>query len=131
MPDESKMDDTTPTSGMVSAPNLKQMDVSTLRKFIIDAQTLETKKVEQEKNKLLSDFRLEAAKLGFSVSVAWSDLPTPEPDFKAPKKTKGKAQAKYRGPNGEESTGLGRPSKWLTDLEAAGHKREEFLIPEE
>ena len=50
----------------------------------------------------------------------------------APRKTSGGSlPAKYWGPNGEEWSGRGRPAKWLTELEAAGHKRDEFLIPQE
>src|SRR4051812_29273320 len=98
MPDESKADDATPTGENVNAPNLEQMDVSTLRKLIADAQALEARKIEQEKEKLLSSFQREAAKIGLAVTVTWSDLPIPEPDVKAPKKIKSEAPAKYRGP---------------------------------
>ena len=36
--------------------------------------------------------------------------------------------AKYRGPNGEEWSGLGRTPKWLVLLEAEGRGRGDFLI---
>jgi DNA-binding protein H-NS len=36
--------------------------------------------------------------------------------------------AKYRGPNGEEWSGLGRTPKWLALLEAEGRGRGDFLI---
>jgi DNA-binding protein H-NS len=35
---------------------------------------------------------------------------------------------KFRGPNGETWTGRGLVPKWLLDLEAAGHLRDEFKI---
>lgn len=123
MSDERKMRDASTPGEKPDATNLEQMDVSDLRKLIVDAQALEAKKVEQEKEKLLSNFESEAAKLGFSVSVAWSHLPTPELN-----KRKGTAPIKYRGPNGKEWSGRGRPAKWLIELEAAGRKREEFLV---
>lgn len=41
---------------------------------------------------------------------------------------RGKVAPKYIGPNGELWTGRGRPPHWMTDLLAAGHTKEEFLI---
>jgi DNA-binding protein H-NS len=38
---------------------------------------------------------------------------------------------KYRGPSGETWSGRGRQPRWLAELEAAGHNREEFLIGKE
>ncbi len=128
MPDESKASNATAASEKIGASNLQQMNVSDLRKLIADAEALASKKVEQEKKMLLSKFEREAAELGFSISVEWSDLPAPEPGAKAPKKSRGKAAAKYRGPNGEEWSGRGRPPKWLTLLHAEGRNREEFRI---
>ena len=40
-------------------------------------------------------------------------------------------KAKYRSPDGQEWSGRGRVAKWLLDLEAQGHLRDEFLIKEE
>lgn len=37
-------------------------------------------------------------------------------------------RVKYRGPNGEEWSGRGRPAAWLAELEAGGRSREEFLV---
>jgi DNA-binding protein H-NS len=40
-----------------------------------------------------------------------------------------KPRIKYRNPEtGEAWTGLGRTAKWLAQLEAKGHKREEFAV---
>ncbi len=50
----------------------------------------------------------------------------PKLPAKAPKKTRGKVTAEYRGPNGEEWGGRGRPPKWLMMLEAEGKKRDDF-----
>ncbi len=73
-------------------------------------------------------FQQEAAELGFSISVEWRDLPTPGTRTKAPKKSRDEAPAKYRGPNGEEWGGRGRPPKYLMTLEEEGRKRDEFRI---
>jgi DNA-binding protein H-NS len=40
-------------------------------------------------------------------------------------------KAKYRSPDGQEWSGRGRAAKWLLDLEAQGHSRDEFLIRDE
>lgn len=38
---------------------------------------------------------------------------------------------KYKGPNGETWSGRGRQPTWLTELEAVGHDKSEFLIKAE
>jgi DNA-binding protein H-NS len=44
-------------------------------------------------------------------------------------KSAGQTPAKYRNPKtGETWSGRGRPSKWVTELEATGRKREEFAV---
>jgi DNA-binding protein H-NS len=40
-------------------------------------------------------------------------------------------KAKYRSPEGEEWSGRGRVVKWMLELEAQGHSRDEFLIRDE
>jgi len=46
-----------------------------------------------------------------------------------PAKARKPVAIKYRNPEtGDTWTGRGRPSKWLKALEAAGRKREEFLV---
>lgn len=37
-------------------------------------------------------------------------------------------KAKYRGPNGEEWSGRGKPPKWMVPLLEAGAKKEDFLV---
>lgn len=41
---------------------------------------------------------------------------------------RGKAAAKYRGPDGQLWSGRGRPPRWVVAVEAAGGKREAYLI---
>lgn len=38
---------------------------------------------------------------------------------------------KYRGPGGETWSGRGRQPRWLSELEASGHDKEEFRIEKE
>jgi DNA-binding protein H-NS len=43
--------------------------------------------------------------------------------------TGARSAAKYRNPaTGETWSGRGRPAKWITELEAKGHKRKKFAI---
>lgn len=65
---------------------------------------------------LVAQFQLTAAELGLSSKTA------------AAPKTRKPVEAKYRGPKGETWTGRGRTPGWLAALEAAGQKRESFLI---
>jgi DNA-binding protein H-NS len=37
-------------------------------------------------------------------------------------------KAKYRGPEGQEWAGRGKPPKWMTPLLSAGAKKEDFLV---
>ena len=128
MPDESRAIDATPASGKVDAVDLEQMNVSELRRLIAKAQALEGKKIEEEKSKLLSILERDARKLGYVVNVEWRPRPLPKHLAKVLKKTRGKVTTKYRGPNGEEWGGRGRPPKWLMTHEAEGRKRDEFRI---
>lgn len=66
---------------------------------------------------LISQFQLSAAELGLAGKTV-----------AAPSKTRKPVEAKYRGPKGETWTGRGRTPGWLAALEAAGQKRESFLI---
>ena len=38
---------------------------------------------------------------------------------------------KYRGPGGETWSGRGRQPRWLSELEASGHEKQEFRIEKE
>lgn len=79
---------------------------------------------EEIKNDLMREFRQRALELGISFD---SLLP-------AGRRTRSDAgqplTAKYRSPQGETWTGRGRQPRWLTELEATGRHRDEFLIQE-
>ena len=47
---------------------------------------------------------------------------------KLPAGRRGKVDAKYRGPDGQLWSGRGRPPRWVVAVEAAGEKREAYLI---
>lgn len=86
---------------------------------------LERRKIREEevRNAFLGEMRERAHELGISI----------ESLFPAGKRrTRSDAgqplAPKYRGPNGETWSGRGRQPTWLTELEAVGHDKSEFLI---
>jgi DNA-binding protein H-NS len=97
---------------------------------LMRAQTaiLEKRRIrEQEiKGALLAEFRERAASVGLPLEAL----------FPVGRRTRADAgqplTPKYRGPHGETWSGRGRQPNWMTELEAVGHDRSEFLIkPEE
>src|SRR5512147_393930 len=89
---------------------------------------LERRKVKEEevRNTFLAEMRERALELGISI----------ESLFPAGKRrTRSDAgqplAPKYRGPKGETWSGRGRQPTWLSELEAVGHDKREFLIKAE
>jgi DNA-binding protein H-NS len=92
---------------------------------VIDAVYAKRKAKETEvKETLLAEFRERAMQMGLSFDALFGTR-------------KGRSDAgqpvtpKYRGPSGETWSGRGRQPRWLAELEATGHNREEFLIESE
>ena len=81
---------------------------------------------------LIAEFESKAAVLGLSVSHVMQDRAAASGrDVAGQGKGKGtgpRSAVRYRGPNGQEWSGRGRPPSWITRHEAAGGRREEFLI---
>lgn len=73
-----------------------------------------------------------AAALGLSPEAllkAGTSPPTPAPGGRKVRRDAGQpVPAKYRGPNGEEWSGRGRPPNWLAALEAEGQGRERYRL---
>jgi DNA-binding protein H-NS len=79
----------------------------------------------------IDEVKSKAASLGMSLA----DLIGQGPKKAAPKTPMKKAparqppEAKYRNPeSGETWSGRGRTARWMAELEAKGHKREEFAV---
>ncbi len=93
-------------------------------KQISDALRAESVEAIDTVRRLVADYALTAKDCGFA-------------DFAAPKamvtqiKTRAPAAIKYRGPNGEAWSGLGRRPGWLGSLIEDGRSADEFLIAKE
>jgi DNA-binding protein H-NS len=80
----------------------------------------------------IDEVKSKAASLGMSLA----DLIGQGPKKAAPKTAAAKTaptrqppEAKYRNPtSGETWSGRGRTARWMAELEAKGHKREEFSV---
>lgn len=77
----------------------------------------------EAKETLLSEFRERAIQMGLSFDALFGARRT-RSDAGLP------LTPKYRGPGGQMWSGRGRQPRWLTELEATGHDKEEFRIRE-
>lgn len=92
---------------------------------VIEAVESKRRAKETEvKETLLTEFRERAMQMGLSFDALFGTRRT-RADAGLP------LTPKYRGPGGEAWSGRGRQPRWLTELEATGHDREEFRIKEE
>ncbi len=92
----------------------------TLDKQIEEARREEVSSAVATVKQLIAEYGLTAADCGFkpgtaaaSTNIGAARMPV---------------AAKYRGLNGETWSGRGKAPKWLTNLEAQGRKKDEFLI---
>jgi DNA-binding protein H-NS len=92
---------------------------------VIDAVYAKRREKEAEaKETLLTEFRERAMQMGLSFDALFGARRT-RIDAGVP------LTPKYRGPGGEVWSGRGRQPRWITELEATGHDKEEFRIREE
>ena len=97
------------------------------------AQAKRREKLEAARRELVAEFRARAEGLDISLEELLPQMPKAAQQGIARQGRRKrrsdvgrKLAARYRGPNGEEWSGRGRPPAWLIVLEAQGHKREEF-----
>jgi len=111
---------------------LERLSVSELRRVVDRANALIQERAEGERRTFIEEVTARAKSLGLSVTELFGrSAPKPRKPS-APRKKAGAKRAsptvQYRGPNGEEWSGRGRPARWITELEAQGRKREEFAV---
>ncbi len=113
--------------------DLDNMSVQDLTALIAAAEGKRSEKMDNAKTALLAEMEEKAAALGLSlkglVQGSAAHTPAAAPSGRKPRKDAGTpVAAKFRGPNGEEWSGRGRPPTWLVALEAEGKNREDFRI---
>ncbi|MFT8246560.1 H-NS family nucleoid-associated regulatory protein [Roseomonas sp. BN140053] len=106
--------------------NLDGLSVQELTTLIQDAENKRREALEEAKASLIAEMEEKAAAIGLSLQ-GMLDRPSQASSGRKTRKDAGApVAAKYRGPNGEEWSGRGRPPTWLTKQEAAGKNREAF-----
>lgn len=112
--------------------NLKGMSVEELVALRDRVQAELSRKIGQERGALQKQIdALASIEAGGAVAVGGNQKRARRSSGvakSAPSKKGNKVEPKYRGPDGETWTGRGRAPRWLAELEAAGKKRETFLI---
>ena len=110
--------------------SLENLSVADLRKVIESATTMIEQKTEGVKRSFIEEVTARAVSLGLSVTDLFGRSTPVAAKKAAPAKSAGAnvAGVKYRGPNGEEWSGRGRPARWLTELEAQGKKRADYAV---
>jgi DNA-binding protein H-NS len=111
----------------VDLDQMSEQEVMELIKAALEHLPPNARRREKEaevKETLLTEFRERAMQMGLSFDALFGARRT-RIDAGVP------LTPKYRGPGGEVWSGRGRQPRWLTELEATGHDREEFRIKEE
>ena len=108
---------------------LEGFSVSSLRKVMESCEQILERTTEGERRTFIEEVTARAAGLGMSITDL---LKRAVPGGGAPPRPVAKKAAslgvKYRGPDGQIWSGRGRPARWITELEAQGRKREEFVV---
>ena len=99
---------------------LAKMNINQLEQTRAHIDVLLAERRSDSRKRLLETMHLEARKAGFDINELFGSAGV----------KRGKAGIKYRHPKDASLTwsGRGRPSKWLAELVAKGHKREEFAV---
>jgi DNA-binding protein H-NS len=104
---------------------IEKMTLPEIAALIDFATQARQSKMASARNELLIEFQRRASEIGLSLESLVASGPVGQPGQPTAAK---KLTAKYRGPNGEEWTGRGRPPRWLVSLETEGKKREQFVV---
>jgi DNA-binding protein H-NS len=117
---------------------VEKLGFSDLEALIQAASERKQKLLTGARASFLSEIRMRAASLGLSLAQVIQpgtagragSSGRKAQDAKPQRRKAGQTSVpvKYRGPNGETWSGRGRPARWLAELEARGHKREEYDV---
>ena len=114
-----------------SGINIDSLSVQELTALIADAEHKRREKITEAKDALLAEMEEKAAQLGISLEALLPQREKSAPAQAGRKKRSdagAPVSAKFRGPNGEEWSGRGRPPSWISKAELEGKNREEFRV---
>lgn len=105
---------------------LDKMSIDELTQLRSSIDAMVNHKRTDGRKRLIEKLSEEAKMHGFDINELFGTSDKRKKDGKA----KGRADVKYRHPTVPALTwsGRGRPSRWLTDLIAKGHKRDDFAV---
>lgn len=115
---------------------LALLDILQLGRIITAAEAQRAVKLQEARDALIARVREEAGVLGLDPADLFARFaPTPEQAKKVAKtgikNPLGPAPDKYRSPDGKHTwSGRGKTPAWLLELEATGHNREAFRLPD-
>lgn len=109
--------------------DLDSLDIEGLTALIAEAEEKRRAKLDAAKEA----FRAEMAQRAAALGLALEDLiPSSAKAPASPRKKRSDAgtqgAVKFRGPEGQEWSGRGRPPQWLSAAEAEGKGRETFRV---
>jgi DNA-binding protein H-NS len=105
------------------------LTVPQLDALIKAATARKDEKLARARASFLDEIKVRAASLGMSLMDLVGQGPVKaSKDQKKPQATGKSLSPKFRSPSGEIWSGRGRPARWLTQLEAKGHKRDEYAV---
>lgn len=106
-------------------PSIDNLSMTDLQTLLNRVEAAISERQQSAKAELVESLKAQAEAAGFS----FNDLMGKGSSGRKKRTDAGKKlEAKYRGPNGETYTGRGPTPKWLKELEAAGRKRERYLV---
>lgn len=108
-------------------PNLDGMSVAELTTLISEAQAELEKKKSEGLRSLITEMASRVEALGFTMADLIGATPAPAPARKQNKSKKAEArEVKFRGPNGETWSGVGRLPFWIKN--AKGKTKKDFEV---
>jgi DNA-binding protein H-NS len=124
-----------PATSSKATATIESLTLPELDALIKAATAKRDKLMTGARASFVDEVRARAASLGMSLAdlagLSGRAVPQSSGAARAPRRdARRKSPApKYRNPaTGETWAGRGRPARWLTELEARGHKREEFAV---
>ena len=105
----------------MAKPDISSLSSSELEELAAEIETRKRAVEQENRQKALDEISAVAEKYGYSLKELMGG---------AVKRTRQSLQPKYRNPRKPNETwaGKGRVPTWLAKLEAAGKKREDYLI---
>lgn len=109
--------------------DLDALSLQELTDLIAEAEAKRSEKMEGARAALVAEMKEKAAALGMTLDALYTPAkPSPAPATRKPRKPFTPATVQFRGPQGQEWSGRGRPPAWIATAEAEGKSRDQFRV---